>query len=185
MSEVNSYWGEIRLFAGPYAPEGWCMCDGRLLPISEYEQLFSLIGTTYGGDGVKNFALPNLNGRVPIHQGQGLGLTNRVIGQTGGEVVHTLTTAEIGHSHTMQVSSTIATIVNPVKGVMLGAPPTPGPVDGRAQTLYGTLTSANTVQMAESMLSQEVGGGQGHVNMMPTMSMNYIIALQGEFPVRN
>lgn len=184
MSEVMGYWGEIRLFPGPYAPEGWHMCDGTLLPISQYQELYALIGTVYGGNGTTNFALPNLNGRVPIHQGQGLGLANRVIGQTGGELVHTLTEAEIGHSHTMFVSSTIATIVTPTQNLMLGAPPTPGP-DGRAQTLYGTLASDNTVRMADGMLSNEGGLGGGHINVMPTMSMNYIIALQGEFPSQN
>jgi microcystin-dependent protein len=163
----------VRIFAGNFAPNGWAFCHGQLLPISQNTALFSLILTTYGGDGMSTFALPDLRGRVPIHPGQGPGLNNRVLGESAGAEVHTLSTAEIpAHTHTMGASATNGAADSPAGGVLARTPA------GIPQ--YATTADANLSPAAVTLS----GGGQPHNNMQPYLTVNYIIALQGIFPSR-
>jgi len=163
--------GEIRLFCGNFAPKGWAFCDGQLLPISQSTALFSLLGTNYGGDGQTNFALPNFQGRVPMHYSQGPGLSDYVIGQAGGSASETVTISQLpAHVHPIATTSAVATT-----GLSTG-----GPALAVASTdVYGA-----AVNMAH-MGSQLVGGGQLHSNAQPYLGLNFIIALQGIFPARN
>ena len=165
------YVGEIRLFAGNFAPAGWAFCDGQLLPISENETLFQLIGTTYGGDGQNTFALPDLRSRVPIHFGTGTGLSNRVLGQSGGVEEVTLTASQIpNHTHAFLASTAPGTQSNPA-----GSLPSASP----SVTLY--LEEAPTVNMNTSVITP-AGGSQPHSNMQPYLCINFIISLFGIFP---
>ena len=161
----NPYVGEIRIFAGNFAPAGWMLCNGALLPISENETLFNLIGTTYGGDGEETFALPNLQSRVPIHQGSGFTLA-----QVGGAETVTLNVNQIPvHSHVPQANSNPGTQSSPSGGVW-------------AQSTLGQFSSAiPNVPMAAAAL-QNAGGSQPHDNMLPFVCLNYIISLFGIFP---
>lgn len=168
---ANPYVGEIRIFAGNFAPQGWALCQGQLLPVADTEALFNLIGTTYGGDGANTFALPDLRGRLPIHQGTGPGLSTRSIGQTGGAEQVTLTEAQLpAHSHTV-LASTTAGKAAPGPAAMLSA--------GAIQ-IYGTGTP-NT-PMSPQAVSTSPGGAQPHPNMPPFLGLNYIISLFGIFP---
>lgn len=169
----SPYVGEIRLFAGNFAPAGWAFCDGQLLAISENETLFNLIGTTYGGNGQSTFALPDLRGRVPIHQGQGPGLGNRFIGESGGVEQVTLTTAQIPtHGHPLQASSALATLPGPGGAVL---------AQSRQAGVDLYLEDSPSVSMAPNSIGG-VGGSQPHQNMQPYLGMNYIISLFGIFP---
>lgn len=160
------------MFAGNFAPVGWAVCDGSLLPISEYETLFALIGTTYGGDGQSTFALPDLRGRVPIHAGQGPGLSSRVIGQTGGVEQVTLTPAQLpAHRHTLRASPAAASSTAGVAGSLLATP--------ASTKLYG-VTPAGSAMAAGALTTS--GGNQAHNNMAPSLGLNHIIALFGVFP---
>ncbi len=166
---------EIRIFAGTFAPAGWAFCNGQLLPIAQNTALFSLIGTTYGGDGEINTALPNLEGRVPMHPGDGPGLTSRRLGEKGGVSEVTLSEAQIAdHDHELQASPNPAEAINP-DGTSLAR--------SVGASVYQT-GSAATVQMAAEALPQ-TGGGQAHNNMHPYLALNFIIALVGIFPSRN
>jgi microcystin-dependent protein len=161
----NPYVGEIRIFAGNFAPSGWNFCDGSLLSISEFETLFNLIGTTYGGDGVSTFALPDLRSRVPVHQGSGF-----VIGQNGGEETVTLNTTQIpSHSHLPAANSNPGTQSSPSGAVWAQS------------TLNLYSSAAPNVTMAASALGS-AGGSQPHDNMLPYVGLNYIISLFGIFP---
>jgi microcystin-dependent protein len=167
---AQPYVGEIRLFAGNFAPAGWEFCDGQLLPISENETLFQLIGTTYGGDGQATFALPDLRSRVPIHWGAGAGDTYPIAAQVGVESV-TLTTQHLpGHSHALLASADVATLVDPA-----------GKVSGQTGTFDGYQSTAGAVPMAAQSLGP-VGGSQPHENVQPFVCINYIISLFGIFP---
>lgn len=167
------YVGEIRLFAGNFAPAGWELCSGQLLSISENEVLFILIGTTYGGDGQSTFALPDLRGRVPLHQGTGPGLSTRVIGEQGGVEEVTLTVQQIpSHSHTLIASSDPATSESPA-GALTGQP---------TASIYGA--SSPLVGMSPQAVSA-VGGSQPHLNMQSVLGLNFIISLFGIFPSQN
>ena len=167
------YIGEIRMFAGNFAPIGWFVCDGRLLPISEYETLFQLIGTTYGGNGQDNFALPDLRGRVPLHFGNGGG-GSYTVGETGGVESVTLTVQQIpGHSHLVGVSTEAANQTAPAGGVL-----------AQSATVDLYVEDTPLVAMAASAVSS-VGGGQAHTNMQPFTCVNYIISLFGIFPSPN
>lgn len=167
------YVGEIRLFAGNFEPAGWSFCDGRLLPISENETLFNLIGTTYGGDGQSTFALPDLRGRVPIHFGTGPGLGNRFFGSSGGVEEVTLTTAQIpAHNHPLGASSALATLPGPGGAV---------PAQSRQAGVDLYLEDSPSVSMAPTSIGA-VGGSQPHENMQPYLGLNYIISLFGIFP---
>lgn len=163
---AQPYVGEIRMFAGNFAPAGWMFCEGQLLPISENETLFQLIGTTYGGDGESTFALPDLRGRIPIHQGNGF-----ILAETGGTEEITLTVQQIpAHSHIELASSTGGQQSNPANLVL-------GAVTG------GDIYSGDApyVNMAPQAISS-VGGSQPHTNFQPYLCINFIISLFGLFP---
>jgi microcystin-dependent protein len=166
------YVGEIRLFAGNFAPAGWEFCAGQLLAISENETLFQLIGTTYGGDGQSTFALPDLRGRVPVHMGTGSDGTNYVIGEAGGIETVTLTVNQIPvHSHGMIVSGAPA----------IETVPLPDHVLASTNEVRYASSLETPVQMSPQAVSA-VGGSQPHENMMPFVTINFIISLFGIFP---
>jgi len=175
--------GEIRLCGFNFAPVGWALCNGQLLPISEYEVLFNLIGTTYGGDGVQTFALPNLQSRVPIHQGQGQGLGNYVIGQLGGSENITLNTQQLPmHNHSMNVTNAFGTVGSPnngILGITNSGTPT-APTDGNLDFIGG----APDATLAASAIALS-GGNQPHNNIQPCLVVNFIISLFGVFPSQN
>ncbi len=158
--------GEIRLFAGNFAPQGWAFCDGSLMAIADNDALFNLIGTTYGGDGQNTFALPDLRSRVPIHQGPGF-----VIGQIGGEESVTLTTQQIpAHSHVAQCRAGTSNSANPS-----------GNFWGSSSALQYAVPGDAVGPMATAALPP-TGGSQPHDNMIPFLGINYIISLFGVFP---
>jgi microcystin-dependent protein len=164
------YIGEIRLFAGNFAINGWAFCDGSLLPISEYETLFNLIGTTYGGDGQSTFGLPDLRGRVPVHQGTGSGLSPVGLGQMGGVETVTLSSNQIpNHTHSVLASSDAASTNVPSSGVVLASP---------SYNAY----RAGVPGAALNAPVPSVGGSQAHTNMQPFLAINYIISLFGVYP---
>ncbi|MBO9624510.1 MAG: phage tail protein [Sphingomonas sp.] len=165
---AQPYVGEIRIFAGNFAPAGWMFCEGQLLPISENETLFQLIGTTYGGDGESTFSLPDLRGRITLHQGNGF-----ILAETGGVEQVTLTTSQIpSHTHPMLGSASNASTTSPVNGV-----PATIPIFGvRA---YGT-DAPKTTLSPQSVAP--VGNSQPHENRQPFLCVNYIISLFGLFP---
>lgn len=167
--------GEIRIFPYTFVPLGWRDCDGSLLSIAEFETLFTLIGTIYGGDGQATFAVPDLRGRLPLHQGHGGGLSNRIIGEVAGSEAVTLNAAQLaGHSHALQVTTAAATGVTPGTEVM------PGAVS--ADTFYVTdITGATAIPMAANSTTA-VGGSTPHDNTMPTLAVRCCISLGGVFP---
>jgi microcystin-dependent protein len=163
---AQPYVGEIRMFGGNFAPAGWMFCEGQLLPISENETLFQLIGTTYGGDGQSTFALPDLRGRVPIHQGNGV-----ILAETGGAESITLTVNQIpAHSHPLLASTNVATQSSPSGNVLAQASP--------AILYFG---AAPNTPMSPSAVGA-VGGSQPHTNFQPYLCVNFIISLFGIFP---
>lgn len=165
------YVGEIRIFAGNFAPNGWRFCEGQTLPISENEVLFQLIGTTYGGDGEETFNLPNLAGRLPVHQGTLGGGATYTIGETGGTEEVTLTTQQIPqHSHAFNASSNAADVASP-KNALLGT----------STTTNGYIASTPAQPMSAQAISP-IGGSQPHTNMQPYLCLNFIISLFGVFP---
>lgn len=167
---------EIRIFAGNFAPRGWAYCDGQLLPISQNTALFSLIGTTYGGDGRSTTALPNLQGRVPMHAGRGPGLTDRRLGERTGVGTVTLTEAQIpNHTHGLLGSGENGDQGSLTNNVVLGR--------SRNGSLYQTDTSSAVVQMNAGALASS-GGSQAHYNMQPYLGLSFIIALVGLYPSR-
>jgi len=173
---ANPFVAEIRIFTGNFAPFGWAMCNGQLLPISQNTALFSLLGTTFGGDGKSNFALPNLQGASPLGWGQGAGLSDRTLGESGGEPTVTLTQSQIpSHSHTVEGAAGADT-ASP-SGATFGSAPR-----GRASA-YGA-ASGTLVQMNANAVAT-AGGGQPHDNMPPYLALNFIIALQGVYPARS
>ena len=165
---------EIRIFAGNFAPRGWAFCNGQLLPVSQNTALFSLIGTTYGGDGRTTTALPNLKGRAPMHPGRGPGLTSSRLGQRGGVETVSLTEAQMpSHTHTMRASSEEADRNDPTNRNF---------ADG--ETMFRSPTG-QTLQDMPSGVLPNAGGSQAHNNLQPFLTMNYIIALQGLYPSRS
>ncbi len=163
------YIGEIRMVGFNFAPVDWALCNGQLLPISQYDTLFNLIGTTYGGDGQTTFALPNLQGRIPFHQGSGAGNV-AVLGQVSGTETVTLATNQIPiHTHALGASSASGTRPSPAGGVWA------------ASTLDQFSTEANSHTMAPSTITA-TGGGQPHDNMPPFLVVNFVIALFGIYP---
>lgn len=182
---TQPFLGEIRMFGGNFAPRGWALCNGQLLSISSNSALFSLIGTTYGGDGRTTFALPNLQSQVAVGQGNGIGLTPRDIGQTGGAEIVTLTQQEIpAHSHGLVASTTVAGPGGeaPASSLVLG---TTSVTTGHFYTVNdGSQPPPGAGQLNANSCSQ-VGGNQTHTNLMPTLCVSLIIALQGLFPSRN
>jgi len=158
------YLSEIRIMSFGFAPKGWALCNGQLMPINQNQALFSLLGTTYGGDGRVNFALPNLQARTPMHMGN-----SHTLGERSGEQAHTLSISEIPtHTHTWSVTNTSASAPGPA-GSLLGG----------AQEYNASAT--NLVGMNQGVLSI-VGGSQPHENMQPYLTLNFCIALQGIFP---
>ena len=169
---AEPFLSELRIFSFVFAPKGWAMCNGQLLPINQNQALFSLLGTTFGGDGRVNFALPDLRGRVPIHVGSG-----HTLGEKGGEQAHTLSIAELPtHTHIANGTNNNATQASPLpNNTTLGY--------ARAgNQMYGS--PQNLVAMSPSMVSN-VGGSQAHLNMQPFLVLNVCIALQGIFPSPN
>ena len=168
---AQPYVGEIRMFAGNFAPAGWMFCEGQLLPISENETLFQLIGTTYGGDGQSTFALPDLRGRIPIHNGQGPGISqNYQLAETGGVESVTLTTQQIPvHSHAMTATLDIPTQSSPGNAVTGQA----------AAKLYRN--GSPSVQL-DGQAVAFTGGSQPHENFQPYLCVDFIISLFGIFP---
>jgi microcystin-dependent protein len=166
------YIGEIRMFGGNFPPVGWSFCDGSLLPISEYDTLFTLIGTTYGGDGQSTFGLPNLNGRAPLHQGT-LKANTYTLGESAGTESVTLTTQQIpNHSHPLLGTSDVAT-VNASTNNVLGA------TTAATTRAYGT---DNPLITLPAGVISTVGGSQPHENMQPYLCVSFIISLFGLFP---
>jgi microcystin-dependent protein len=167
--------GEIRMFAGNFAPRSWAFCDGQLLAVSQNDALFSLFGTIYGGDGRTTFGLPDLRGRVPIHHGQGPGLSNRRLGTKSGNEKETLIANEVApHTHTLTAGTTAASDTNPA-GNITGT--------STGTSLYGPDGTAP----AEGMNSQAVkdtGGNRSHSNIMPFLCIHFIVALLGVYPSR-
>ncbi len=163
---AQPYVGEIRMFAGNFAPAGWMFCEGQLLPISENETLFQLIGTTYGGDGQSTFALPDLRGRIPIHQGNGF-----ILAETGGAEEITLTPNQIpAHNHVLLASSALATTNSPV-----------GAVYAESGTLNMYIEDVANANFGSSAIGA-VGGTQPHTNFQPYLCVDFIISLFGIFP---
>lgn len=165
---------EIRIFGGNFAPRGWAFCNGQLLPISQNTALFSLLGVTYGGNGTSSFALPDLRDRFPLHPGQGPGLSQRYLGETGGQASVTLLPSQIpSHTHSLQATSAAATEAAPSAARMLAVPTAPA---------YGT--AADLLPLADAAL-EPAGGGQPHENRQPYLALTFLIALQGIYPARN
>ena len=165
---AEPFLSEIRIMSFSFAPKGWALCNGQLLPINQNQALFSLLGTTFGGNGQTNFALPNLQGRTPIHVGSG-----HTLGEQGGEQAHTLSIAELPtHAHVANATANSGTAQTAAGNVLGGVP-------GRAYT-----DAAALVTLAPSSVTN-VGGSQAHLNMQPFLTLNFCIALQGIFPSPN
>jgi microcystin-dependent protein len=170
---MDPFVAEIRIFGFNFAPKGWAFCDGQILPLSQNTALFSLLGTTYGGDGRSNFALPDLRGRSPMFYGQGAGLSLHDIGETGGDEAVTLLESEIpSHSHNVMASTQLATENKP--GSQNWAM-------GDGINLYAAASSLVAMSNQTPSLS---GGGQPHNNMQPYLTLEFCIALQGVYPPR-
>jgi len=177
------YLGEIRMFAGNYAPKGWQLCNGQTLPINQYTALFSLLGTNYGGNGVSTFMLPNLQGSLPVGQGNGPGLTPRVIGEVGGTENVTITTQTMPqHNHLFMVTSAKATVGAISATVLPGAM-----ISGLNGEFYASNVGSPPVTFgtlnAGSLTA--TGGNLPHPNLMPSLCVSFIIAMVGLFPSRN
>jgi microcystin-dependent protein len=170
---ADPFVAEIRIFPFNFAPKGWAFCDGQLLPLSQNTALFSLLGTTYGGDGKSNFALPDLQGRAPMHHGQGPGLSPRDLGESAGSDYVTLLTSEIPqHTHLARATTAPADATNP-QGALFAA------AEERMYSPRGTLWAMHPSVVGEA------GGSQPHNNLQPYLTFNFCIALQGVFPPRS
>ena len=163
------FMAEIKIISWNFSPMGWAFCNGQLLPINQNQGLFSLLGTTFGGNGQTNFALPDFRGRIPIHVGQGF-----IEGQNGGEEFHTLTQSEMpGHNHPANVQPNNATTGTPTNNFLAGIP------------TFGYRDSITNVTTLQPSVISNVGGSQPHENRQPFLVLNFIIALQGTFPSQN
>lgn len=166
---------EVRIVGFNFAPRGWAFCDGQILPINQNQSLYSLLGTTYGGDGRTTFALPDIRGRAPIHVGRSDGGGEHRLGQKSGEETHTLAANEMPqHQHLLQASTSDTGRVTEAAGHILGK---------GASDLYSDVTSGQIPMGSGSVVN--AGGGQAHNNMQPYLALNYCIALRGLFPSRN
>jgi microcystin-dependent protein len=173
------YVGQIMIFGGNFAPQGWMLCAGQSLPISEFETLFNLIGTTYGGDGQTTFNLPDLQGRAPLHLGQGPGLSSYTIGQAGGVEIVTLTTQQLP-SHTHSVLAAASADTSTPANTFLASE---GGADAGKVSIYAPFdtTPANMTTLLPTSVTT-FGGSQPHENRQPSLTLNYIISLFGVFP---
>ena len=178
------YLGGIFIMGFNFPPKGYALCNGQLLSISQNSALFNLLGTTYGGDGQNTFALPNLQGRVPIHQGQSSGTSTYVIGQSGGVETVTLVTTQVpAHSHLFNVNKEAGTTATPGTTTYLAAGPSTG--SGPNSSALKTYTiNPNDVTLNPNSIAS-TGGGQPHNNLQPYLTVSFVIALQGIFPSRN
>lgn len=173
---MDPFVAEIRIFPFNFAPKGWAWCDGQILPLSQNTALFSLLGTTYGGDGKSNFALPNMQGNAPMHPGQGPGLPLHDLGETGGSDTVSLLESEIpSHSHAFLAAPNPALVATPSPTVGLGR--------SRTVNAYVDTTTTNLVTMSDNTLAP-AGGDQPHNNMQPYLTFYFCIALQGVYPPR-
>lgn len=174
---MDAYVGQIRLFAGNYAPEDWALCNGATISISENQVLFALIGTTYGGDGKTNFKLPDLRGRLPLHIGKGpQTTTDYTLGQKVGVETVTITPANLpSHNHAVNATIAATTQTSPEGEPLLGNPE-------RGFYMPKTATGFTPLQMNDAALEEAPGGNQPHNNYMPTIAMNYIICTAGLYP---
>ncbi|HEV7670786.1 MAG TPA: tail fiber protein [Thermoanaerobaculia bacterium] len=164
---AEPFLSEVRIMSFVFAPKGWALCNGQLLPINQNQALFSLLGTTFGGDGRVNFALPDLRGRTPIHVGSG-----HTLGERGGEQAHTLSIAELPeHVHVLSATTGLSSTSTAGSGVMLS--------QSSGANLYAAAT--NLIAMAPGAIAS-VGGSQAHLNMQPFLTLSFCIALQGIFP---
>lgn len=165
---AEPFLSEIRIMSFEFAPKGWALCNGQLLPINQNQALFSLLGTTYGGDGRVNFGLPDLRGRAPLHFGSG-----HTLGERGGEQAHTLSIGELPtHTHVVTATTSTGNTPLPANGMLADSP-------SQLYTAAANLTSLDPGTLAP------VGGSQAHLNMQPFLTLNFCIALQGIFPSQN
>lgn len=179
---ADPFLGEIRMTGFNFAPNGWALCNGQLLAISQNAALFSLLGTMYGGNGVQTFGLPNLQGRVPIHQGTGLGLSPYAVGEIGGsENVTLLTTQMPAHNHLMGVSNQSGAVADPTNAILAQG----NSGSGRAPVAVSDYVSTAATGTLAPTAIQPAGGSQPHSNIQPFLCVNFIIALQGIFPSRS
>lgn len=175
----DPYCGEIRMFAGTYAPFNWAFCDGVIMQGSDNTALLSLLGNIYGGDGYTTFGLPDLRGRLPMHRGMGTDLTNRSLGERYGTETVTLTVAQIpSHNHPMQASVQPAITSTPSSMVVLAAAVSPNEI-------YASTTDQTQITELNDTAVQKAGGAQSHSNLMPALCLNFIICLHGVYPSRN
>jgi microcystin-dependent protein len=170
---VDPFVAEIRIFPFNFAPKGWAFCDGQILPLSQNTALFSLLGTTYGGDGKSNFALPNMQGNAPMHPGQGPGLSLHDLGETGGSETVSLLESEIpSHSHSLQASASDAVDNLPTSELL-----------AKGSGIGQYVAPGSLVTLSDNAIAP-AGGDQPHNNMQPYLTLNFCIALQGVFPPR-
>jgi len=174
---MEQFIGQIMMFGGNFAPRNWALCDGQLLPIAQHQALFSILGTTYGGDGRTTFGLPDLRGRAPIHAGQGPGLSPYRLGGKGGVETVTLTQSQMpNHTHTASLAASAPV----ARGTNSTTPVGSYVADGGVYA-----TAKNTTMAPDSVALTATGGSQAHENRSPFLVVNYIIALEGVFPPRN
>lgn len=179
---ADPFLGEIRMVGFNFAPVGWALCNGQTLSISAYSALFALLGTTYGGNGTSTFQLPDLQGRVPIHQGTGAGLTTYVIGENGGTENVTLLTNNLpAHNHLMNVNSNAGNVISPVGSILAAG----NNGDTRNPQTFPDFTQAAGNGTLAVTAIQNTGGNVPHQNIQPYLCVNFIIALSGIFPSRN
>ncbi len=172
---MDPFVAEIRIFPFNFPPKGWAWCDGQLLPLSQNVALFSLLGTTYGGNGASNFALPDLQGRAPMHPGQGPGLSLHDLGETGGSETVSLLESEIpSHAHTLRADADPATRSAPGGHILAGSIGT---------SAFQSTTNSNLTQLADTALAP-AGGDMPHNNLQPYLTFYFCIAMQGVFPPR-
>ena len=179
---MDPFLGEIRPFAFNFAPRGWAFCAGQILPINQYAALFSILGTTYGGNGVQNFALPDLRGRVPIHAGSGNGLSPISLGQAAGSETVTLTPSQLAsHNHPFNAQAQTANANIPAPGQFLAE----GKGQGRGSFNIRTYAPAGTSTTLAPGVVPNAGSGGAHNNLQPLLVINWCIAMEGIFPTRN